>query len=183
MAFPNDMSRIAAGLAKLENSNSEDYDDGDDGPAKASRNMIRKTYLLEKAVDGATSTTLAANAAPCFRAPRAGRVLGTFFVPRGTATASNVNYATINFERLDGTGNVGDVFATSNTQPTANGGVGNIATSSTVTIAISNATLAQYSVGSLIAPSYTKTGAGAVLLPAGTWVIDVEEEGVDGYGV
>lgn len=183
MAFPNDMSRIAAGLAKLEASNGESYDAADDGPAKAARNLIRRTYMLEKAVDGATSTTLAATAAPCFRAARAGRVLGVHFVARGSLTADATNNATINAEKLDGTGNSGSVFATANTAPVANGGVGNLAAGKSVSLTISNATIARYTAGQLIAPSYTKNGAGGASIPAGTWVIDVEEEDVDGYGL
>ena len=61
MAFPNDMSRIASALSKLEGSNSGEYDGS---VPKAARQIIRRTFQLRKpSADAMAADTTAYTAA------------------------------------------------------------------------------------------------------------------------
>ncbi len=174
MSLPNDMSRIAGGLAKLEGS-SDQYD-GD--VKEAARGLIRRTYQIPTAAVNANgSNAIVSNAGYSLRMKQDGRVLGAYFVPQAAATANASNYATIAVHKLDGTGNSGVAVASITTKPTANSGSGNLATASTVTLTVTAAN-ARYSRGYLLAADVSQTGSG-VALAAGTLNVDVEEEDTD----
>ncbi len=174
MSLPNDMSRIAGGLAKLEGS-SDQYDDA---AAWAARGVIRKTYAIPTAAVNANgSNAIVSNASFSYRMKQAGRVLGAYFVPQVAATANASNYATIALHKLDGTGNVGAAVASITTKPTANSGSGNLALATTVALSVVTAN-ARYSRGYLLAADVSQTASG-VALGAGTLCFDVEEEDHD----
>src|SRR4051812_21505478 len=100
MAFPNDMSRIAQGVANYSGSSK------DITAAKAAgRNLIRETFLLVKAAaDGSAAATTAYTAGYCIRMPRACRLLGAAYLPIGAATADASNNATLKVVKGDGAG-------------------------------------------------------------------------------
>lgn len=177
MALPNDMSRIAEGLAKLEAS-SPTYTGN---PKNAARSLIRRTYVLRKpAVDGAAATTTAYTAAEQIRMRCAGRVLGAYFCPAATLTASDSTYATIKVVTADGAAGAEVVAASASTTTT---GTGDFAAGRTEALTISaTAADTRFVAGALLSFSIAKASTG-VAVPAGVFSIDVEEEAPDGYSV
>lgn len=178
MALPNDVERIAKAVANIESS-SPDYAGS---KTLAAKRLIRRSYTFEKAAaDSMASDTTAYTATPGFSAPTDGRLLSVKFTPRGAATANDTTYATLNLNKSDGAGGAATVMASITTQIT--GGSGNLAAGVTKTFTLS-ATIANrnYTKGQLLSPSIAKASTG-VVVPAGTYQIDVEEEGTDDFGV
>lgn len=180
MAYPNDLSRIVGGLAKLEGSNPDL--DGQFDAKKAARNLIRRTIVLVKpAADAMAADTTAYTAAYQYRARCAGRLLGAYLQPQGTATAHNDNFATISAQKADGAGGAGTTMASRTTD--ANGGGVSLAAGVTVPMTLS-ATVAdtRYAAGAVIGFAIAKAGSG-VAVPICNILLDVEEEDVDAYGL
>ncbi len=176
MPLPNDVERIAKALANLESSSTE-YTGS---KSLAAKRLIRHSKLFEKtAADAMASTTTAHTASPGMVMPCAGRLLGAYFVPHGSATADNTNNATLQVEKSDGAGGSATVMASKTTNVA---GTGNLAAGvkKALTLSATEANT-RFAKGDLIAPSITKAGTG-VVVPIGSWQIDYEEEGTDDYG-
>jgi hypothetical protein len=176
MPLPNDLSRACDEISKLASSNPE-YTGA---KKKAARQLARESYEFEKlAADGAAATTTLYTAAAGFRAPRDGRLLGAYFIPHAALVGDNANNATLNMNKSDGAGGA----ATNMAGSTTNVAYGNFVAGGIKTLAL-NATLAntRFTKGQLISPSIAKSGTG-VVVPDGTWQIDVEYEGTDDYEV
>lgn len=179
MALPNDMSRIADGLAKLEASGPS-YD-ADEGSLRPARQVIRKTLCLRKiAADSMAADTTAYTAAQMQRANVACRIIGAYFIPEGTCAADNTDYATLKVVKGDGAAGAEVIMASGDTRAASLNG---LAAGVTETLALSS-TVANTRIprGSLWGFSIAKAGAGKIV-PAGTFVIDYEEEGCDAYAV
>lgn len=178
--LPNDMSRIADGIAKAEASNPA-YD-ADQGSTTPARNLIRRTYVLRKPdVDAMAADATVYTAADQIRMRCAGRILGANVQPQGTLTADDTDYATISVQKADGLGGAGTVMASKTTKIT--GGTGDFAAGRSEALALS-ATLANlhFTIGQVLSFAIAKAGAG-VAVPVCTISVDVEEEGVDAYAV
>ncbi len=177
MAFPNDMSRIATGLEKLEASNSS-YTAN---PKKAARNLIRKSYRIDSTSRLANGDdAVLANASPAIRMKNAGRVLGVNVLPRAAATKNTANYATFSVIPIAANGLAGSACASITTANT-DGGSMVAGTTYPVTV-VTTAGADRYTAGSWLAPLIAMTASG-VAIGAASWTIDVEEEDVDGYAV
>lgn len=185
MGLPNNASRIVDAIANLESS-STDYDSDSNGKAKrkAARTLIRRSFSFAiTAVNANGNNAIASNAAPSVRMMTAGRVLGAYLVPQGTATAAGADNAVFAVHKLDGTGNAGTSVASITTNTVANGGSGNLAKAATVTLTVTDIANARFSRGALLAPNVSQNGNG-VSTPAGTLQVDVELEGsADDYDV
>jgi len=178
--LPNDMSRIADGLAKPEASNPTYV--CDQGSTRAARNLIRRTIVLRKPdADAMAADATAYTAADQVRMRSAGRVLGAYIQPTATLTAHDTNYATVSVEKGDGAGGAGVVMASKTTKIT--GGTNDWAAGRTEALALS-ATLANFHfvAGAVIGFSIAKAAAG-VVVGVCSICVDIEEEGVDGYAV
>lgn len=178
MAYPNDASRIASGLSKLEGSNSADYDST---PKDAARVLIRRTIQFSTTSVFANGTNaVVANAAPSWRALANGRVLGAYFIPQGTATAANADNATIAVKTVYANGVVNATLASKTTNTTGNSGTGNLVAGVAVSLTVATANGgddARFAKGIVIGPSISQNGSG-VAMPAGTIQVDIELEGV-----
>ena len=180
MAFPNDSSRIARGLANLETATNDYTSTTPAGPSKASRSLIRKTYVLVKsAVDGTAGATTTYTAGYLIRMKNPYRLLGAYILPIGAATADATNNAVVSVVSADGAGGAQIAMSTY----TSNVAGGNLAAGVTKTLT-NSATAANLmgAAGTLLGFSVTKGGTG-VAVPALTISVDVEEEGPDGYAV
>ena len=181
MALPNDMQRVAEGLAKLEASNPEyDHD-----VKKAARRLVRRTYNLgvSSAVNANGNNAIVANAAPGIRMPTAGRMLAAYFTCQSTITAASGNNATLAIKPLLANGLTGNACATINTNTTGNGGSGDVAKGVPVTVTAATGANGRYAKGTYLGVDISENSSG-VAVPAGSWTIDVEEEDSDdGYKV
>lgn len=174
MAYPNDMSRIASALAKIEASNGAQYTDA---PRKAARNLIRRTYVLRKtAVDAMAADTTAYTAADQIVMPRACKVLAAYVMPTGTTAADNTDYATIKVQKGDGAAGSGTDIATGDTRAASlNALAAGVKETLTVTSTEADARIAA---GGVLGFAIAKAGAGKVVSPF-TITVVVEEEGLD----
>jgi hypothetical protein len=175
MALPNDSSKIADALAKIEGSAN-----GYTNVRKAARSLVRKTYVLRKiAADGTAGTATAYTAADQIRMKNPGRVLGVALQPAGAATADATNNATLNVVTADGLGGAA-VVAASYTSDVAGGSLAAGVTKA-LTVSATDANR-RFAAGAVLAFNVTKAGTG-VVLPIAAISVDVEEEGPDGYSV
>lgn len=180
MAFPNDMSKIAGALAKLEaSSGAYDSTQASRGPA---RNLIRyEVPLIKPAADAMAADTTAYTAALHRRLPRAARILGAYVMPQGSLTSNDSNYATIKVVKGDGAGGAETIMASVAT--TATGGSGTWAAGVPEVLSVSatpaNTRIAR---GEVLGFSIAKTGSG-VVVPICSIVVELELEGEDAYGV
>lgn len=179
MAYPNDASRISDGVAMIEESNPK-YT-GAKGPKNAARRLIRRTIVLEKAAaDGGAGTATTSDAAPAFVAPTDGRLLGAKFVPHAALTADPTNNATLSVDKRDGAGGAATQMATGTTTA---GGTGSFVAAVPVALTPSAvAATVRWAKNQLVSFAISKAGTG-VIVPAGSWVIDIEEESADAYPV
>lgn len=176
MAFPNDSSRITRGLGNIETS-TNDYTTTSQ---KAARSLIRKTYVLPKfAVDGAAATTTAYTAGYMIRMKNAGRILGAYVCPAGAVTADATNFATVNAVSGDGAAGAAVVMASLVTNVAGGNWVAGTTKTMTVTTTVADT---RYVAGAVIAFNIAKAGTG-VAVPISNIIVDVEEEGPDGYQV
>ncbi len=174
-SLPNDMQRISEHVGRLASS---------DPTLSASPKTVSR-QLVRAVLDGVTTASVLANgsdainpnASSAVYVPRKARVIEVKFLPKGNATANASNYATGKLYRLHGNGAVGNVIATFDTRPTANGGVGNVAIATTVSATI-DAAEESVAAGVWLAPVVAQVSSG-VAFPAGSWSIAVEWEGVD----
>lgn len=176
MALPNDVSRICDELSKLASSN-PDYV----GKKKvAARQLDREQFGFEKgAADGSAAAASTYLTTPACRMPRDGRLLGVFFKPHAALTGDNANNAILALQKSDGLGGAGTVMATQTTT-VANG---NMVAGKFYSIPLS-ATQAniRFAKGQMVSFDISKGGTG-VVVPAGTWIFDIEWEGTDDYEV
>jgi hypothetical protein len=178
MAFPNDLSRVVAGLSKLEGSNSADYTGS---VPKAARQLIRKVVKLRKpAADAMATDTTAYTAADQEYMPCAARILGAWILPQATLTAHDSNYATVKVVKGDGAAGAETVMASVATTTTGSGNwaVG-IAEALTVSSTVANTRIAK---GEILAFSIAKTGSG-VAVPISSISVLLELEGTDDFAV
>lgn len=177
MAFPNDMSRIAAALSKLEGSNSGVYDGS---VPKAARQIIRKVIKLRKpSADAMAADTTAYTAADQEYMPYAARILGAYIQPQATLTAHDTNYATVNVVKGDNAGGAETVMASQTTKIT--GGSGNWAAgvkqALTVSSTVANTRIAK---GQVLGFSIAKASSG-VVVPIHSITVILEVEGTDDF--
>ncbi len=184
MTFPNDSSRIAQGIENLETA-SVSYTGTAPAVARASRSLIRKTYMIGTvpSVLANGDDAIVANAAPSVYFKNPVRVLGVTIQNRVALTSNNANYQNLSLKPISNVGVIGNTIATFTTKTAASGGTGNLVAgqkfSLTVDTATSNDRVAAGTwVGVAIAPT-----ASGVAIGATSWAIDVEEEGPDGYSV
>lgn len=180
MAFPNDSSRIARGIANLETSTT-DYANAV-GPRAAARSLIRRTYHLQAAsVLANGDNAIVANAAPSIFFKQPVNVLGVNGKTTAALTEHVSNIQNLSLKAVSNVGVIGTTIAIKNTKPVASGGTGNLAQgqSFTLTVDAANARVAANTwVAIAIAPA-----ASGVAIAATSWAIDVEEEGPDLYNV
>lgn len=174
MPYPNDMSRIAQGVGNYSASKT----DMTASSLIASRNLIRRTYVLRKeAVDGAAGTTTAYTAADSMVMPRAGKVLGFRVTPRGAVTADATNNATLNVVSADGLGGAAVVAASLVTDLAGGNWVAGANKTGALSATPANT---RFTAGQVLGFNITKGGTG-VALPISSISVDIEEEGTDGY--
>jgi hypothetical protein len=178
MAYPNDLSRIASAVSKLEGSNSATYD-GD--VKKAARQIIRRTFQLRKpAADSMASDTTAYTAADAVRMQRAGRLLGAWIYPQSTLTAHDSNYATVKVVKGDGAAGAETIMASVATTTTASGNwAAGVPEALTVSSTVANTRIAK---GEVLGFSIAKTGSG-VAVPICSVTVEIELEGTDDFDV
>lgn len=178
MALPNDMSRIAGALSKLEGSNSADYTAS---VPKTARQLIRRTFFLTKgAADSMASTTTAYTAAEQLYMTRACRVLGAWIQPQGTLTAHDTTNATVNVVKGDGAAGAAVVAAAAVTSTT---GTDDWVAGTTVPMAVSStAANTRLARGDVLSFNITK-GSTGVVVPACKIAVEVEFEDVDAFAV
>lgn len=181
MAYPNDCSRIAKGVANLETAGSAEYTGTDPAVLRAARSLIRKSIIIQKvAVDGSAGATTAYTAGFNVRMKNPGRILGASLLPTAALTADASNNATINAVSADGAGGAAVVMASLATDLAGGSWVAGVTKTMAVTATVANT---RYVAGAVVGFNITKAGTG-VVVPAGTnIVIDVEEEGPDAYQV
>jgi hypothetical protein len=178
MAFPNDMSRIAAALSKVEGSNSANYDGS---VPKAARQIIRKVVKLRKpAADAMAADTTAYTAADQEYMPYAARILGAWIQPQGTLTAHDTNYATVKVVKGDNAAGSETIMASVATTTTGSGNwaVG-IKEALTVSSTVANTRIAK---GEVLAFSIAKASSG-VVVPICSITVLLEVEGTDDFAV
>lgn len=176
MAYPNDMSEIALGLAKLEASNNANYTDS---PKEAARNLIRRTYTLHKvAADAMAADTTAYTAAPQIVMPRACKVLGMKIQPQSTLTAHATTNAVVNLVKGDGAAGAAVVIASVTTDVAGGNWVAGTTKTGTLSATLANTRIPA---GSVLSFNITK-GSTGVVVPVCVISVDLEEEGCDGYG-
>lgn len=178
MAFPNDMSKLAAGLAKLEGSNSADYTAS---VPKVARQLIRRTFQLRKpAADAMASDTTAYTAADQIYMTRAGRILGAWIVPQSTLTAHDSNYATVKVVKGDGAAGAETIMASVATTTTASGNwAAGVPEALTVSSTVANTRIAR---GNVLSFSIAKAASG-VVVPICSIAVEIEFEDVDNFNV
>lgn len=177
MAIPNDMTRIASALSKIEGSNSGDYDGS---VPKAAKQLIRRVFKLYKpAADAMATDTTAYTAADQTYMPSAGRILGAWIQPQATLTAHDTNYATVNVVSADNAAGAAVVMASQTTKIT--GGSGNwavgIKEALTVTSTVAERSFAK---GAVLGFSIAKASSG-VAVPICSITVLVELEGTDDF--
>lgn len=179
MAFPNDMSKIAGALAKLEASSGA-YDDTQAARAPA-RNLIRREFVLVKpAADAMAADTTAYTAAFQVRMTRAARILGAYIVPQSTLTAHASNFATVKVVKGDGAAGAETIMASVTTEITGSGNwAAGVPEALTVSSTPANTRIAR---GEILGFSIAKAASG-VVVPISTVVVELELEGTDAYGV
>ncbi len=177
MAYPNDVSRIAEGVANYSGSSKDVA-----APKAAAKRLIRRTYLLRKpAVDAMATDATAYTAADQIRMSAPGRILGAYVQPLSTLTAHAANYATVNVVTADGAAGAAVVAASISTTIVAPGS-GNWAAGATEALVVSStAADTRFVAGAVLSFNIAKVSSG-VVVPICTISVDVEEEGVDGYG-
>ena len=176
MAFPNDMSRIASALSKVEGSNGGDYD----GPVPmAARQLIRKVIKLRKpAADSMATDTTAYTAADQEYMPCAGRILGAWIQPQSTLTAHDSNYATVNVVSADNAAGTAVVMASAATTTTGTGNwAAGVKEAMTVTSTVADRRFAK---GAVLGFSIAKASSG-VVVPISSITVLVELEGTDDF--
>lgn len=174
MALPNDMSRIADGIAGADASKTYTAT-----AKKAARNMIRESFTLSKtAADGAASTATAYTAGPQIAVPRACRILGAKIVPAGAATADATNNAVITVSKGDGAGGAAVTMATYTSDVAGGSLAAGVIKAMTVTSTLANTRIPA---GGVLGFTITKGGTG-VVVPVLSITVDLEWEDVDGYG-
>lgn len=177
MAYPNDMSRIAGALSRIEGSNSSEYDTT---PKDAARTLIRRTVRFETAsVHANGANAVAPNAGPAERMIANGRVLGAYFIPRVAATAAGADNAVMAVKTLHANGATAATLATQTTNTTANGGTGSLVVGVPVSLTVATANSgddARFTKGTVVGVTVTQAGNG-VAMGAGTFVVDIELEG------
>lgn len=177
MAFPNDMSKIAGALSKLESSNSAEYTAA---VPKVARQLIRRTFTLKKpAADAMATDTTAYTAAEQIYVTRAFRVLGAWIQPLSTLTAHDTNYATVQVVKGDGAAGAEAVAASVTTKIT--GGSGNWVAGATEAMTVSStAANTRFARGTVLSFSIAKASSG-VAVPICEITVEVELEDVDAF--
>ncbi len=174
MAYPNDVSRIAEGVANYSGS-SKDIT----APKAAAKVLIRQTFVLYKiAADSMAADTTAYTAAPQIVMSAPCRVLGARIQPAGTLTAHGTTYATLNIVKGDGAAAAAVVAATLVTDVAGGDWVAGVTKTATVS---ATAASTRIPAGSVLSFNILKASTG-VAVPACVISVDVEFEGVDGYG-
>lgn len=178
MAFPNDMSKLVAGLSKLEGSNSADYTA--DVP-KVARQLIRRTFQLRKpAADAMAADTTAYTAADQIYMSRAGRILGAWILPQSTLTANASNFATVKVVKGDGAGGAETIMASATTEVTGTGNwAAGVPEALTVSSTLANTRIAR---GGVLSFSIAKAASG-VAVPICSISVEIEFEDVDNFAV
>lgn len=179
--LPNDMSRIADGVAKPEASNPAYV--ANQGSTRAARNLIRRTYVLHKpGADAMAADTTAYTVADQIRMPRAGRILGAAIQPTAALIADAGNYATVAVDKGDGLGGAGVIMASIATTIVAPGSNSWVAGKSIPLVLSTTLADLHFLAGAVLGFAVAKTGTGVVVGVCAI-SIDVEEEGVDSYAV
>lgn len=178
MSFPNDMSRIAAGLEKLEVSNPS-YTAN---PKKAARNLIRKTYVLGQVASVLANgdDAIVANNAPSVYFKNAVRVMGVTIQNRVAVTASS-DCMEFSLKPVTSVGVIGTTIAVANTDAAASSGTGDLVAGQSFSLTV-DADNARVAAGTWVGVAIAPIAAG-VAVGATSWALDVEEEGPDGYAV
>lgn len=179
MAIPNDMTRIASGLSKVDGSNSGDYDGS---VPKAARQLIRRAFKLYKpAADSMATDTTAYTAADQTYMPAAGRILGAWIQPQSTLTAHDTNYATVNVVSADNAAGSAVVMASQTTKIT--GGSGNWAAGVKEALTVTSTEADRhFDKGDVLSFSIAKASSG-VAVPICSITVYVELEGTDDFAV
>lgn len=176
MAFPNDSSRIARGVANLETS-TNDYANAQ-GPLPAAVSLIRKTYHIQvTSVIANSDDAVVANAAQNVFFKNPARIMGVTVIPRGPKLGNASNFVTYSLRGVSNSGTNGNIIATLGNV----GGTGNLANGQAFRLTVDTANARVLS-NTYVGPVVTSAGNG-IAAPAATWAIDVEEEGPDLYRV
>lgn len=174
MPYPNDMSRLAQGVANYSASKT----DMTAAASIAGRNLIRRTYVLRKeAVDGAAGTLTAYTAADQITMARACKVLGFRVQPRGTLTAADATAAVVNVVKGDGLGGAAVICATLTTNVASGDWVVGASKAGALSATAADTRIPA---GGVLGFSIAKTSTGTAV-PICSICVDVEEEGTDGY--
>ena len=175
MAYPNDVSRIAEGVASYSGSNGNVTD-----PKGAGKRLIRRTLVLRKpAADAMAADPTAYTAAEMIYAWAPLRVLGAKIVPQSTLTAHASNNASVNLVKGDGAAGAAVVIATYTSDTvTADNLAAGVPEDMVLT---STAADTRIPIGGVLGFNITKAASG-VVVPILAISVEVEYEGVDSFG-
>lgn len=176
MAIPNDSSRLARDIAGASAS-VPDYANAR-GSVAAAMSLIRKTYHIDvNSVLANSDDAVVANAARNVFFKNPARIMGVLVIPRGQKLGNASNFVTYKLVGVSNSGTNGNVIALLGNV----GGTGNLANGQMFALTVDSAN-ARVAANTYVGPNVTSSGNG-IAAPAGTWVIDVEEEGPDLYAV
>jgi hypothetical protein len=175
MAYPNDVSRIAEGVASYSGS-SKDIT----APKAAAKKLIRRIIKLSKpGADAMAADTTAYTAADHEYVDAPMRVLGAWLNTQAACTAHGTNYATINVVKGDGAAGAAVVIATHATDTvTTDDLAAAVPKAMTLTTTLADTRLP---IGAVLGFNITKAAAG-VVVPILSISVLVEYEGVDAFG-
>ena len=174
MSYPNDVSRIAEGVANYSGS-SKDITN----PKGAAKRLIRRTVLLRKGVvDAMASETTAYTIAEMFYAYAPFKVLGAKLLPQGALTAHDTTYATVNVVKGDGAAGAAVVVATLVTTVAGADWVAGVTKDMTLS---ATAASTRFATGTVLSFNILKASTG-VAVPVCAISVEIEYEGVDAFG-
>jgi hypothetical protein len=175
MALPNDVSRVAEGVANYSRS-SKDITDA----KGAAKRLIRRTIVLRKpAADAMAADTTAYTAAEMVYAYAPFRILGAKILPQGALTAHATTNAVVSVVKGDGAGGAAVLVAsyTSDTV-TADNLVAGVVEDMPL---VGTEAERRFAIGTVLGFNITK-GSTGVVVPILGIAVEIEYEGVDAFG-
>jgi hypothetical protein len=177
MSLSNDAARFARDLGNVCGSPTDYSTD----PGTASRSLtLRKVYKIHTVTSADTNNANTAESTlASLYMKRAGEVKKLYIVPDAAVTASATDFKQVIIARRDGIGGSAVDVVTANTTPTANGGTGNWAQYTVLTVNANTtaANSSQYTAGSILTWRAIFQGLG-VQLPKATYHVEIEEQGL-----
>lgn len=137
---------------------------------------VRRLYRRHAKLDITPSTTAADNTSVQYfhRVNTDAKAVKVHYLPRGSLTANDTNFAQLIAVKADGAGGATTTIADINTSPAANGGGGNMADGVPYALTLASASTLEIDAGSVIGLKILKQGSG-IAVPAGSLIVELEE--------